>query len=132
MSDLQHAHTVDEAIERLVQLYDSSCELARKSLETGDYDAYRHVVYPKIVVDVREWSPIDRSQPFGYVDEAGRYGAMISKPYVIRDYLHEQLTRLTENYPCDIFVGQSDVQSEEHTSELQSRGHLVCRLLLEK
>src|SRR5207253_7299248 len=27
-----------------------------------------------------------------------------------------------------IFLGRS----EEHTSELQSRGHLVCRLLLEK
>src|SRR5439155_5114595 len=27
--------------------------------------------------------------------------------------------------------GKSD-RSEEHTSELQSRGHLVCRLLLEK
>src|SRR5690625_7126221 len=25
-----------------------------------------------------------------------------------------------------------DFRSEEHTSELQSRGHLVCRLLLEK
>src|SRR5690625_5434945 len=25
-----------------------------------------------------------------------------------------------------------DGRSEEHTSELQSRGHLVCRLLLEK
>src|SRR5690625_6702161 len=25
-----------------------------------------------------------------------------------------------------------DCRSEEHTSELQSRGHLVCRLLLEK
>src|SRR5690625_7124647 len=25
-----------------------------------------------------------------------------------------------------------DDRSEEHTSELQSRGHLVCRLLLEK
>src|SRR5439155_2354353 len=25
-----------------------------------------------------------------------------------------------------------DPRSEEHTSELQSRGHLVCRLLLEK
>src|SRR5690625_5856048 len=25
-----------------------------------------------------------------------------------------------------------DRKSEEHTSELQSRGHLVCRLLLEK
>src|SRR5690625_1570972 len=26
----------------------------------------------------------------------------------------------------------ADERSEEHTSELQSRGHLVCRLLLEK
>src|SRR5690625_6466248 len=26
----------------------------------------------------------------------------------------------------------SSLRSEEHTSELQSRGHLVCRLLLEK
>src|SRR5437660_3341041 len=29
------------------------------------------------------------------------------------------------NYP-------PETRSEEHTSELQSRGHLVCRLLLEK
>src|SRR5690625_7401459 len=28
--------------------------------------------------------------------------------------------------------GSSTRRSEEHTSELQSRGHLVCRLLLEK
>src|SRR5690625_5766396 len=27
---------------------------------------------------------------------------------------------------------QPNERSEEHTSELQSRGHLVCRLLLEK
>src|SRR5256884_7163690 len=29
-------------------------------------------------------------------------------------------------------VSRSDKRSEEHTSELQSRLHLVCRLLLEK
>src|SRR2546422_7734335 len=29
-------------------------------------------------------------------------------------------------------VDQGDERSEEHTSELQSRLHLVCRLLLEK
>src|SRR5437870_11534924 len=28
--------------------------------------------------------------------------------------------------------GRGSIRSEEHTSELQSRGHLVCRLLLEK
>src|SRR5947209_14274931 len=31
--------------------------------------------------------------------------------------------------PLDIFLG---MRSEEHTSELQSRQYLVCRLLLEK
>src|SRR2546425_12539210 len=29
-------------------------------------------------------------------------------------------------------VGQTEVRSEEHTSELQSLAYLVCRLLLEK
>src|SRR5690625_4042198 len=41
---------------------------------------------------------------------------------------------------CEIVCAKEDVvqllsskrRSEEHTSELQSRGHLVCRLLLEK
>src|SRR5207253_7603492 len=30
------------------------------------------------------------------------------------------------------YIRQNKPRSEEHTSELQSRGHLVCRLLLEK
>src|SRR5437870_11432355 len=30
------------------------------------------------------------------------------------------------------YVNTYGMRSEEHTSELQSRGHLVCRLLLEK
>src|SRR3712207_8107001 len=29
-------------------------------------------------------------------------------------------------------LGEPDIRSEEHTSELQSRQYLVCRLLLEK
>src|SRR5690554_7759025 len=32
----------------------------------------------------------------------------------------------------DVIVGLLKSRSEEHTSELQSRPHLVCRLLLEK
>src|SRR5437660_2206769 len=38
--------------------------------------------------------------------------------------------------PCTLSKYRSQLfprsRSEEHTSELQSRGHLVCRLLLEK
>src|SRR5437870_2147812 len=34
--------------------------------------------------------------------------------------------------PFGMYGNDSPKRSEEHTSELQSRGHLVCRLLLEK
>src|SRR5437870_7234167 len=34
--------------------------------------------------------------------------------------------------PSTLHQRRPDLRSEEHTSELQSRGHLVCRLLLEK
>src|SRR5690625_6467984 len=33
---------------------------------------------------------------------------------------------------CAELFSDCESRSEEHTSELQSRGHLVCRLLLEK
>src|SRR5690625_6089608 len=39
---------------------------------------------------------------------------------------------LRENVKESIHDDLSEQRSEEHTSELQSRGHLVCRLLLEK
>src|SRR5690625_6485803 len=35
-------------------------------------------------------------------------------------------------YPVTYNKQPLAIRSEEHTSELQSRGHLVCRLLLEK
>src|SRR3712207_7140022 len=34
--------------------------------------------------------------------------------------------------PTEVLAGATLVRSEEHTSELQSRQYLVCRLLLEK
>src|SRR5437870_13535243 len=49
--------------------------------------------------------------------------------YKLRDLLGvDELggTMRLGEYACQL------MRSEEHTSELQSRGHLVCRLLLEK
>src|SRR5690625_2390458 len=56
------------------------------------------------------------------------------QPEVLREY--------AEDYEADLsnwtfltgydFQTIRELRSEEHTSELQSRGHLVCRLLLEK
>src|SRR5258707_6034108 len=36
------------------------------------------------------------------------------------------------NVKNDVYKQAQDIRSEEHTSELQSRQYLVCRLLLEK
>src|SRR5699024_6718830 len=40
--------------------------------------------------------------------------------------------KYSENYMVNSAVQKGDTRSEEHTSELQSRFDLVCRLLLEK
>src|SRR5690625_5541009 len=58
----------------------------------------------------------------------------------IYDYYRDQLIKLIEEAIDNSQAFKENFQriwfilyrSEEHTSELQSRGHLVCRLLLEK
>src|SRR3712207_8023080 len=62
--------------------------------------------------------------------------------YTLRDAGHKRLVDLLDDgkeLPVDLkdqimyYVGPSPAKrSEEHTSELQSRQYLVCRLLLEK
>src|SRR5690625_6910534 len=55
-----------------------------------------------------------------------------------RDAMMEKLQRFLAVYDLVLHERWQEVasvdlrRSEEHTSELQSRGHLVCRLLLEK
>src|SRR5437899_10094337 len=44
---------------------------------------------------------------------------------------HSQFGKILHRL-ADAVIGRDIVRSEEHTSELQSLRHLVCRLLLEK
>src|SRR5947199_10576398 len=48
------------------------------------------------------------------------------RSYAIRD------VRRADAVPVAVDIHRKGVRSEEHTSELQSLRHLVCRLLLEK
>src|SRR3712207_7019340 len=54
--------------------------------------------------------------------EGGRHGG--------RDRLAGHHVRLAGPMPAGGVAGARDARSEEHTSELQSRQYLVCRLLL--
>src|SRR5690625_173689 len=62
-------------------------------------------------------------------EKANQFGkeAYIKLHYIkaIETFTKEELRELIKSI-------DENTRSEEHTSELQSRGHLVCRLLLEK
>src|SRR3989449_7716969 len=73
----------------------------------------------------------------GGADEVMSYGGVVEAD--VRDLIHGCIfTRGPKDLKnTAVFVGGADIavgeqRSEEHTSELQSRLHLVCRLLLEK
>src|SRR5690625_7107490 len=63
-----------------------------------------------VATDIKEKKQLDG--PFEIVDVTNR----------------QQIYDVAKKYNVDTIMHRS----EEHTSELQSRGHLVCRLLLEK
>src|SRR5207253_6539607 len=72
-------------------------------------------------------------QALAYAKERKAFGQTISKFQAIQAKIADisaeiEAARLL-TYKAAL---QKEARSEEHTSELQSRGHLVCRLLLEK
>src|SRR3712207_8434498 len=77
--------------------------------------------------------PISRVPESG--EYAGRIGAYLGAvlphyAYNFLDWWRESLRpEMDRNFA---YLDGQDTRSEEHTSELQSRQYLVCRLLLEK
>src|SRR5207253_9619954 len=78
--------------------------------------------------------------PYTTLFRSGMEGAkVLVEPVVfvvateLREAVRDDGFFLGDDIPPDPATGQLQLpRSEEHTSELQSRGHLVCRLLLEK
>src|SRR5690625_6284824 len=52
--------------------------------------------------------------------------------FVFNRFFRRVDVSVAKNRNMHSWIGFDLTRSEEHTSELQSRGHLVCRLLLEK
>ncbi|AWB83128.1 AMP nucleosidase [Corynebacterium liangguodongii] len=107
---MEKVGSVDEGVDKLIELYEASCELARRAIPAGDADAYEGVRYPKIAVKIATWVPVDRREPFGYVDEAGTYSAALSRPDLMAPYLRSQLGALCANYDAVIEVGYSEIR----------------------
>src|SRR5687768_17909647 len=66
------------------------------------------------------------------LDEALTEGGIDLAVKRFREFTAEPINRYASTEQPLLETGQRLLRSEEHTSELQSRLHLVCRLLLEK
>src|SRR5690554_7343997 len=120
--------TLQEAILRAIkELYGADADASQITLQktkkefTGHYTL---VTFPLL--------RLSRKKPEETAQEIGAYlvenTAVVTEFNVIKGFLNLTIAqgvwvRLLE---------EMDGRSEEHTSELQSRPHLVCRLLLEK
>src|SRR5439155_9811375 len=71
---------------------------------------------PLLALVLIRWADDEGSRPWGL--------ALISLAAIVVTH--------PAHVPAAAVLVLDDRRSEEHTSELQSRGHLVCRLLLEK
>src|SRR2546422_6831826 len=64
------------------------------------------------------------------------FGRRRTRTHTIEHLLEDLVQLLHRAFPLELHEAQGgalvEQRSEEHTSELQSRLHLVCRLLLEK
>src|SRR5690554_7565656 len=78
-------------------------------------------------------SLIEAVEPFGdiVIVAPDKPQSGMGHAITVNDVLRLDPSPLYENYNAYTCTG-TPVRSEEHTSELQSRPHLVCRLLLEK
>src|SRR5207253_3774270 len=85
-------------------------------------DAVKHV-NGLLWIRGRRWERVCRAELIALSNVGGRIDALGTRAHLNGD-----------GGRCGAMhsMGHIQVRSEEHTSELQSRGHLVCRLLLEK
>src|SRR5690625_288657 len=75
--------------------------------------SHKQAIDPKILI-------------LAHMDTVFPEGTATERPFTIKD------GRAYGPGVIDMKASHVMLRSEEHTSELQSRGHLVCRLLLEK
>src|SRR5439155_8866627 len=87
---------------------------------------------PWLIPDViaRQW----RSLSHGRLIPMRRYYFSVDLELVMHHAIETELFARELQTVARALSGELSIlqRSEEHTSELQSRGHLVCRLLLEK
>src|SRR5690625_7619065 len=105
-------------------LISEGMDVARLNFSHGDYDEHA-----KRVKDIRDAGREMKKTVGILLDLQGPEIRTTKFKDGIAELVRDEIVYITMK---DILGTNERFRSEEHTSELQSRGHLVCRLLLEK
>src|SRR5690606_9253611 len=136
------------AVTFLMSYFNPNELLVNKALAFGVYP-YINAAEAHMYLAKQMWEEANHSMSFEYVletfpiDRTAAYAAHVDIPSMVRkeDFQVKFIKRMTEEtLDISTLQGKQDFvrnlvaynRSEEHTSELQSRENLVCRLLLEK
>src|SRR5438309_6272831 len=118
IEDLYRARTPGSAA-----LYARSSRVLPAGLTHDSRATSPYPIYAARAAGARKWD-VDGNE---YVDYFGGHGALLF------GHSHPPLVEAVQRQAAlGTHWGASHERSEEHTSELQSQFHLVCRLLLEK
>src|SRR5690554_7015649 len=91
----------------------------------------RSTLFPYTTLFRSDDNSINAALDYGYSILLSAFNkAIVSKGYLTQLGIFHRNEFNPFNLSCDLM--EPFRRSEEHTSELQSRPHLVCRLLLEK
>ena len=104
-------------IDQLCTIYDESVASLRSALaaylthgERPDPDARAAglFAYPELRLDYALGSPANfPPRAFGRLNQPGQYASSVTRPYLFRKYLTEQLGFLVEDYDVEVSVGRS-------------------------
>src|SRR5690625_1755712 len=117
-----------------------SYEIAKKKYEKWGINVDEVLdTLKKVPISIHCWQgddiggfEVNQQELSGGIDVTGNYPGKATTPEELRSDLEKALSLIPGKHRINLHAIYAETRSEEHTSELQSRGHLVCRLLLEK
>src|SRR5690625_1830437 len=125
---------VDSGVEKLVRAGIEALVAQGAKVKEVKIPTLKYAEWAELVTSLSEASAIHHSDLKTRPDDFGHDIRMLFElgelPSAV-DYLQAQQVRRQLKQDFQQAFSEVDIRSEEHTSELQSRGHLVCRLLLE-
>ncbi|EBA08152.1 AMP nucleosidase [Sagittula stellata] len=119
--DLPEPELFDDAraaVDRLCELYDASAGFLRdgflQAMVEGHPGRRLRAFYPEVRFTTASFAKVDSRLSFGHVATPGTFATTVTRPYMFRHYLRQQIGLLLANHGVKVQIGASDVPMPVH------------------